>query len=217
MSTIASMTTKSTTSTAPSPIADQTIAEFLESLCSKAPTPGGGAAAGMTLATAASTAGMVLHYTLGKKKYAEHEEVNANTLKVLVDARDFFLKAADKDASGYRELNSLWSLSKDDPERIARWENAVQGAITPPVSMLDQSILIIRTIADLVDTTNTQLHSDLEVAAILCKAGAHSAACNIRVNVPLLPQDQQQPMLDHTQSVLDEIDRLSDHTQRECG
>ncbi|MFK7759214.1 MAG: cyclodeaminase/cyclohydrolase family protein [Phycisphaerales bacterium] len=211
-----SKTAQDTESNDSGSIADQTIAEFLGALCSKAPTPGGGAVAGLTLATAASTAGMVLHYTLGKKKYAQHESSNALTLNALVEARQFFLDAADKDASGYSELNALWSLAKDDPERVARWDSAVQGAIAPPISMLDQSIVIMRTISKLIHTTNTQLRSDLAVSAIMCKAGARAAACNIRVNAPLLPSDQQQPVLDHTQTVLDEIDRLSDHTQREC-
>jgi formiminotetrahydrofolate cyclodeaminase len=197
-------------------ISAQTIAGYLDALNSKSPTPGGGAVAGTTGATAAAIAGMVIHYTLGKKKFAEFESDNTGRLEQLTNAQHRFIELADQDAVGYGKLNELWPLPKSDPKRQAGWDNAVAGAIAPPTSMLSLCGELSQIVDQLVGTTNKQLKSDLAVAAITFRAAAHSAACNIRINVPLLPSEQQQSVLDDTQSKLDQIDAICEHTQSAC-
>lgn len=190
--------------------------DYLAALNSKSPTPGGGAVAGTTGATGAAIAGMVLQYTLGKKKFAEHEASNTEHLQWITEAQSKFIQLADDDASGYGKLNALWSLPESDPVRIKGWDAAVQSAIEPPKQMLELSGSLMKRMKSLIETTNTQLHSDLAVAAITTRAAAHNAACNIRINVPLLPEDQRQSTLDHTQSLLDTIDELSVHIEKAC-
>jgi formiminotetrahydrofolate cyclodeaminase len=173
------------------PIADLTLSGYLQALNSKAPTPGGGAVAATTGATAAAIAGMVIHYTLGKKKYEHCESENQAHLELLTSMQSRFLQLADDDADGYGVLNTLWSLPETDPKRIAQWDDAVQGAITPPISMLELCAQMMGVLHELTETTNRMLKSDLAVAAITCKAAAHGAACNIRINIPLLPEKDQ--------------------------
>ncbi len=175
-------------SDSPTPIADMTLSGYLQALNSKAPTPGGGAVAATTGATAAAIAGMVIHYTLGKKKYEHCESENQAHLELLTSMQTRFLQLADDDAAGYGALNALWSLPESDPKRIAEWDSAVQGAIAPPVAMLELCAQMMGSLHELTETTNRMLKSDLAVAAITCKAAAHNAACNIRINIPLLPE-----------------------------
>ncbi len=198
------------------PIAAQTIAEYLDALNSKSPTPGGGSVAGTTGATAAAIAGMVIHYTLGKKKYAEFEHDNANRLKQLTAAQSQFLTLADDDAAGYGTLNALWSLDKSDPKRQAGWDEAVSGAITPPTAMLALSSKLIQIVHDLTTTTNRQLRSDLAVAAITFRAAAHSAACNIRINIPLLPENTRAGAESSMNKSLTQVDTLHDKIVDAC-
>ncbi|MBL4809453.1 MAG: cyclodeaminase/cyclohydrolase family protein [Phycisphaerales bacterium] len=198
------------------PIAAQTIAEYLDALNSKSPTPGGGAVAGTTGATAAAIAGMVIHYTLGKKKYAEHESDNTERLNQLTAAQSQFLTLADDDAAGYGTLNKLWSLDKSDPKRQAGWADAVNGAITPPTTMLELSVKMMQIVHDLITTTNAMLKSDLAVAAITFKAAAHSAACNIRINIPLLPEASRPDAEASMNESLHAIDTLHDSIVDAC-
>jgi len=199
------------------PIASKTIASYLDALNSKSPTPGGGAVAGTTGATAAAIAGMVIHYTLGKKKYAEHESDNAARLAQLTAAQSEFLSLADADAAGYGKLNKLWSLPETDPKRQAGWDEAVAGAIAPPAAMLALSATLMQTVHDLTTTTNRQLRSDLVVAAITFKAAAHSAACNIRINIPLLPEADRPATEASMTNALDAIDTLHNSIVGTCG
>ncbi len=175
----------------PSPIASQTIAGFLESLSAKVPTPGGGAAAAITGATAAATAGMVVSYSVNKKSLAEHKAFNADAQEKLNTIRAAFLQLGDDDAAGYSVLNALWKLDQDHPDRISGWEAAVDGAIGPPRAMVGLAVEMLGLCEQLIATTNRQLKSDLGVAAVLGQAAARSAAWNVKINIPLLPGDDQ--------------------------
>ncbi len=203
-------------SESPTPLCSQTINGFLDSLESKAPTPGGGAAAAITGATAASTAGMVLSYSVDKKSLAEHKEHNLDAQKQLNRARVMFLTLADEDAAGYGELNALWKLDKDDPQRIARWEDAVAGAISPPQAMLALSVDMLRLCKSLISTTNKQLKSDLGVAAVLAQASARAAAWNVRINIPLLKDEQQPKVEADVVNMLEAATQLSDTIESGC-
>ncbi len=177
------MTTESTPN-----LAAQTVGGFLESLSAKAPTPGGGAAAAITGATACATAGMVLSYSIDKKSLAEHRGFNQDAKARLDELGAMFLQLAEDDAAGYGVLNTMWKLDKDHPDRVAGWDAAVAGAIEPPRVMLSRAVELLELCNELIATTNRQLKSDLGVAAVLGQAAARSAAWNIRINIPLLPE-----------------------------
>ncbi len=203
--------------TAAQSIASQPVGSFLESLSAKVPTPGGGASAAITGATAAATAAMVVSYSLGKKSLAECEDANQNAMARLTRARLMFLQLGDEDAEGYGELNALWKLDKDDPVRIEKWDDAVQGAITPPRAMLALSLELLRLCEQLVGTTNKQLKSDLGVAAVLGEAAARSAAWNVRINIPLLPQDQRDELHQTVDVMLEQARTLSASIESGCS
>lgn len=203
--------------TTPQPIASQPVGAFLEALGAKVPTPGGGAAAAITGATAAATAAMVVSYSLGKKSLAEHEERNQDAMAQLTRARQMFLQLGDEDAEGYGALNALWGLDKDDPERIKHWNNAVTGAITPPRAMLALALELLRLCEKLVGATSKQLRSDLGVAAVLGEAAARAAAWNVRINIPLLPEDQQGAQREGVDTMLTQAGELCAKIESGCA
>lgn len=203
--------------TAAKPISSQPVGAFLESLGAKVPTPGGGASAAITGATAAATAAMVVSYSLGKKSLAECEEMNQNAMARLTRARLMFLQLGDEDAEGYGALNALWKLDKDNPERIAKWDDAVEGAITPPRAMLALSLEFLRLCDRLVGTTNKQLKSDLGIAAVLGEAAARSAAWSVRINIPLLPEDQQDELRQAVDVMLEQAQELTRTIELGCS
>jgi len=204
-------------STDPTPtLASQSISGFLESLNAKAPTPGGGAAAAITGATAAAAAGMVVSYSVDKKSLSEFKQLNTDAQNQLNRAREMFLMLGDEDAAGYGELNSLWKLDKEDPDRIARWDDAVAGAIGPPKAMLALALDALRLCEQLIGTTNRQLKSDLGVAAVLFEATARSAAWNVRINIPLLESTLQAAARDEVDSLLKSAGDLCETIETGC-
>lgn len=196
---------------------EQTITGFLDELAAKQPTPGGGSAAALTGATAAATASMVVSYSLGKKKLAEHEEPNQAASKQLANARAMFMQLAAEDAEGYGVLNALWSLDKDDPKRVKEWDAAVAGAIAPPRAMLALAVDLLIRIDALVATTNRMLKSDLGVAAVLAEAAARSAAWNIRINLSLVDDATSKRISDEIDAELASASELCAAIEKGCA
>ncbi|MCA9296177.1 MAG: cyclodeaminase/cyclohydrolase family protein, partial [Phycisphaerales bacterium] len=114
------------------PIEEQSIGDFLAALAAKAPTPGGGAVAGITAATACALAEMVLAYSVDRKSLAEMRDRNLASRETCAAARKDALQLADADAVAYAALNALWKLDENDPVRQAKWDDAVDGAIAVP-------------------------------------------------------------------------------------
>lgn len=168
------------------PIAEHTVAAFLESLSARQPVPGGGAAAGVAAAIAAGLAEMVLRYSLGKKSLADHQPLLEAILPRLESIRASSLRFADDDADAYARLNALWSLPKDDPRRGEGWTEAVEGAIEVPLRILDAAEQLLGIASEMDGTTAASLRSDLAIAAVLAEAALRSAAWNVRINLPHL-------------------------------
>lgn len=167
-------------------LADLSLAAALEAIADRTPTPGGGAVAGATLGLAAATAAMVVNYSHGRKSLAEHESLHAAALTSLAETRTAALALAERDAEAYGALNALWKLPEDDPARQAGWTDAVAGAIAAPRALLEAAVEVRELMQSLEGTLNRNLMSDWTIARLLTRAAAEAAACNVRVNLPLL-------------------------------
>ncbi|MEM9373060.1 MAG: cyclodeaminase/cyclohydrolase family protein [Planctomycetota bacterium] len=175
---------------------------LLTELASKSPTPGGGAAAGLVGASAAALAGMVVAYSIGRKSLAEHRTFLEDAGRRLARAREIFLVLADEDAASYARLNALMRLEEDHPDRLAGWESAVRQAIAPPRAMLASANDLLRLCEELIGRTNPHLKSDLAVAAVQAEAAARSAAWNVDINVPLLPDPDRARIPEETNAAV---------------
>ena len=93
--------------------AARTVGGFLEALASDAPTPGGGAAAGVSGAIGAALIAMVGRLTAGKEAFAA-VEVRMHELIAEADAaRIAFLELADLDATAFDGVMAAFKLPKD--------------------------------------------------------------------------------------------------------
>jgi formiminotetrahydrofolate cyclodeaminase len=187
------------------PIGTQSVNEFLAALSAKQPTPGGGAVAGLLAALSTSLGQMVLAYTDGKKKHAQHKKLHDDCFSFLNAASEEAIALASEDAKAYEAMNALWKLEKDDPIRIASWDDALQNAIAVPLKTMELSHRILLTIQTLIGKTNAMLVSDIVIAAILAEAAARSARLNVEINLKQLENTQEQSSLESkTASLLSE-------------
>lgn len=198
-------------------LASTTVGGFLADLAARQPVPGGGAAAGVVVATAAGLASMVVAYSIGRKALAEHAAELESIAARLETLRSDALAAAEDDARAYAELQSLWGLDKEDPRRVERWAAAVDAAIEAPRSIMTIAVEILEISERLEDRSNRMLRSDLAIAATLADAGHRSAAANVRINLPLL--DDPARAATETASlaeVVDSIRHRADRLERAC-
>ena len=71
---------------------DKKVSEFMETLASNAPVPGGGSVAALSGAVAAALTEMVANLTVGKKKYGDVEDEMIEILAAFSDYREAFFK-----------------------------------------------------------------------------------------------------------------------------
>lgn len=193
------------------------VESLLRSLGDKCPTPGGGAAAGVTAAIGLAAGRMVLAYSIGRKDLAEHEAANTAALQELEAWRDEAVALAEADAEAFGVLSALWKLPEDHPERIANWEVAVHGAINAPLAMCRLCRSASELLVKLPSRTNPMLASDLAVAAILLQAACAAAAWNVRINLPSLADESERARL--AGEAADDVERcreLATNVERAC-
>jgi formiminotetrahydrofolate cyclodeaminase len=165
---------------------DMTVAGFLEALASRSPTPGGGAAAAVTLAQAAALGSMVIAYTEGKPKWSGHAALHAHSATFLGHVRLEAVALADRDAAAYRALNALWGIPRAERSSDPRWHPALAEAIAAPSATADLACATIVLLARLDGRTSTLLASDLRIARVFADAALEGALANVEVNVPML-------------------------------
>ena len=93
----------------------RSLSEFTAQLASTQPAPGGGGAAALAGALAASLAAMAANVTAANPRYADQHDALA-TLAASCDAqRTTLLALIDADAAGFLPLQRAYAIPKDDP------------------------------------------------------------------------------------------------------
>ncbi|MDO4281413.1 MAG: cyclodeaminase/cyclohydrolase family protein [Peptococcaceae bacterium] len=161
---------------------EQSAVEFLAALSSSAPAPGGGGASALTGALAAALGMMVSNLTIGKEKYAEHEEALIGLRAELEALRDKLVGLVDADAEGFLPLARAYGIPKDDPSRERVMEEALATACLAPFEMMTTAYAVLCALAALVKKGSRLAVSDVGAGAVLAQAAIEAAALNIRIN-----------------------------------
>ena len=171
----------------------EAVRPFLSELKSSAPTPGGGAVAGLCGALAAAAAHMVGSLTVGKKTFAEVEGEVKDAMARLGVAGDRFLFLANEDARCFDAFMDAWRLPKKTDEEKAARKTAIQScaraACEPPLQTVKQAGAMLPDIRLVAEKGNRNAVSDAGVAAILVSATARAAALNVKINLSSLSEN----------------------------
>ena len=180
--------------TAPTdPVADQQLGGFLEALASEQPAPGGGAAAAVSAALAASLTAMVVRLSLDRPKYADYADLHREALDGSDATRLRFLQLADEDAAAYAAYRAARSLPREteveQEAREAATRDAARIATKVPLEVVRTCQAQVELVDRCAGRTNLYVAADLEVAALLLDSAARAAAANVRVNLPSIGDD----------------------------
>jgi formiminotetrahydrofolate cyclodeaminase len=195
-----------------------TVADFMNQLGAKTPAPGGGAAASVAGALAASLARMVVAYSVGKKSLAEHQGTLERAAVILARASEMLLELADEDAAAYALVNELSRLPETDARRGREWGGAVDASINVPRAVVGACADLLRLMESLCAITNTQLRSDLAIAAILTEAAGRSGWWNVRVNLAFITDAGARAEIERgMRALLDEAAGRRAKIEEACG
>ncbi len=168
-------------------IKNQEITIFMNELFSESATPGGGAAAGVGGALAASLAAMVANLTVNKEKYAEVQKEMEEVLKTAKEYQEKMLFLADADAEAFSLFMSAYGLPKDTEgekeERTTAIQRACKKAATIPLETAKVAVGIMEITKVVVTKGNPSIVTDGAAAALFARAALRVSAYNVRINL----------------------------------
>ena len=156
--------------------------EFTEKLASADPVPGGGGAAAMGGALAASLCSMAAVLSVEKKSCAANKDEIQKILDEVTGLRLELLSLIDADAEGFEPLARAYSMPKDAPGRDETLYVASLVACQAPLGIMKACARIIELLEQLRPICSKLLLSDVGCAAGIAGSGMKAAAINIYVN-----------------------------------
>jgi formiminotetrahydrofolate cyclodeaminase len=159
------------------PYLTDSVEGFLDQLADRTPAPGGGAAAALTCAMAASLVEMAASFAPG----SGGERAGARARELRHEAAAL----AHADGRAYGAVLEALRLPKGE-ERSRRLDESLSEAIAVPMRVLDAAAEVATLAAELAETGNRNLEGDALTGALLAEAAARSAGTLARLNLSLL-------------------------------
>ena len=168
-------------------LAQLQTAEFVDLLASDAPAPGGGSAAALEGALGAALTAMVCGLTVGKKKYADYQELAVETQKKAGDLKARFVDVMDRDTEAFNVVSAAFGMPKEtDEEKAARSaaiQKGLEGCTATPFEMMELAVETLELTASILGKSNDSAASDLGVSALSLRAAIQGAWLNVLINI----------------------------------
>ena len=169
-------------------LADMTVTQFVDTVASDAPAPGGGSVAALAGSIGAALTAMVGNLTQGRKKYAEFAEYAAEVEKKGNALKARLLDVMDRDTEAFNVVSDAFGMPKDTDEQKAARSTAIQnglkGCTKTPMEMMeviDETVTLAVSLLE--HGFNDTSASDLGVAFLSLKAGIQGAWLNVLINI----------------------------------
>lgn len=168
-------------------LAEMQVTEFVNLMASDAPAPGGGSAAALEGALGAALTAMVCALTVGKKKYADVQELAVESQKKADDLKARFVDVMDRDTEAFNAVSAVFAMPKDTDEqkaaRKAAMQEALKGCTKTPFEMMQLACETLELTRSLVGRLNASAASDLGCSALSLRAAIQGAWLNVLINI----------------------------------
>ena len=159
---------------------------YLDQLASAAPAPGGGSVAALNAAQGAALLGMVLSLTIGRPRFAAHDDEARVLLKEVERLRADCTALIDRDAAVLAALIGSYKLPRVTEEekavRTATLQERTHGATVVPLAVA-RAAALLPLCRQLLPIGNPTAVSDIGVAATCAVAAFRGAELNVLINL----------------------------------
>lgn len=165
--------------------------DFVETVASSAPAPGGGSCSSLAGALGCSLAAMVCQLTFGKKSFTEQSDEKRLAFQETFDTLEKYSKELmeliDKDTDAFNQIMDAFKLPKNTDEEKALRSAAIQdgtwAAIATPKRMAEISLEALESLEIIYELGNQNAMSDLGVGVLMLQAGLKGANMNVKINL----------------------------------
>jgi len=163
---------------------DETLEGWLAALASARPTPGGGSAAALLIATGAALVEMACNLTAGRERFSAVEPLMRESIVLAKAMRGEAATLRLADSAAYDAVSAAYALPRATAEekgiRAAAIQDALRGATEVPMQQVQIGLAVLEQAA------NPNVISDVGAGALAARAGVDAAALNVRINLTLL-------------------------------
>ncbi len=161
--------------------------EFLSSVASSEPVPGGGSVAALAGSLASALGEMVAGLTEGRKKYESVDGQVRELHSRLSGARSALQALVREDAAAYRQVMRAMKMPRETAEekavRAAAIEQATRSATEVPLRTVRAAAAVMEQLEVLAGIGNPNARSDAAVGAQLACAALKGAQYNVLINL----------------------------------
>jgi formiminotetrahydrofolate cyclodeaminase len=162
-----------------SDLSELRIADYLQTLGSSAPTPGGGSAAALAGALASALGRMVVSVARERESTPERGSLVA----AFCDLQERFLRLADEDERAFAKVMDALRTPKDVASRQEQVQSALERASAVPLSAASASLSVLQHLLLAEPHASRSIVSDIGVAAHLALAALRSSLLNVGANL----------------------------------
>ncbi len=169
-------------------LSQMNVSEFVSTLSSEAPAPGGGSAAALIGAMGAGLTAMVACLTQGRKKYAEYAGFAASVEAQSKRFQEKLLDVMDRDTLAFNAVSAAFAMPRDTDEQKAARSAAIQAGLKAcsdtPLECMELCDEAIDLAYDFLEAGfNSSSASDLGVAFLSLKSAMQGAWLNVCINL----------------------------------
>ncbi len=196
-------------------LTELTIKDFLAQTAGNDPVPGGGSISALNGAIAASLAEMVAGLTIGRKKYAEYEEVMISLAEHFRQIRRQLVDDVDRDSEAYNRVFAAFKLPKETEEEKAARSAAIQKetkyAAEVPMDVARKVCALLPLLEQVVRKGNQNAITDACVATMCARTAVLGALMNVRINLTSI---QDAEYVSHMETEAKELERKAIETEQ---
>jgi formiminotetrahydrofolate cyclodeaminase len=169
---------------------DESLGDWLDALASDKSAPGGGAAAGLMVATGAALVEMACGLTLHREKFRAVEGLMEATRARAAALRARATQLRAEDSAAFDAVTTAYALPRqseaEKETRSASIQDALHLATEVPLQTASVGAEVLELAAAIAAAANPNVISDVGAAALAARAGVEASALNVRINLNAL-------------------------------
>lgn len=164
----------------------ETIHQFIDRLASDSPTPGGGAAVGISASLGVASVIMACRISNSASLPVTQQHSLIAIIDQLTCAQNKCLELVAADEEGFKPLARAYRLPKKTTEEIQKRQQAIQmglvAAMEAPIQLLEEIEHVISIIEKVVPSIKRAIISDIGVGVVLLQSAMQATLITLKIN-----------------------------------